>query len=1031
MALADDNNALQVELGITLKKLTQQLAQAEARMVKTAKKWEGDFSKANAKAAGSMRQVNSAITDTGRRLSGLRNILLGAFSAREVIAFADAWTTAENKIAAAEAIAGKSARSLSEVNEIAALTRSALGPTADLYAKLLRSTADVAESELEVARATELVNKAFKAGGAAASEQSAGILQLSQALGSGFLQGDELRSLRENAPLLAQAIAAAFDTNVAGLKQLGAEGKLTADKVFGAILEYDQDIEAAFAATNATIGEGFTQLRNALTEYVATADDSVGATAKLGEAFAFLAEHLDEVVNVAVILGARAIGPALLSAFLNVRNVVLGASAALAGLSAGARITAGAMAALRGGLAVLGGPIGAVLVGLTALPLLLESNSERVESLRGASNTAATALDAYAEASARAADEQDELGGKVRTATREILNQSRAGLQEALIELKKEIGATVDDLRGEAGFFDTAELENAIARLNKVARPEIFPEGLQDTLGPANQQLRSLQDAMQDALDTGRGFSALSAEMERLAGAGAEVTAAVADLDNARADNLAEDLTAARENMVGMAEAIGGFEEELAAISSAQTADELVAGFDALRLVMLEAAAAGDVMRDKHFSALRSTILQLGLTEDEVVLLSEALGATEEELQEIRKRLQEGRGDAEALGTAGRNISFADAAQSAADLAKELQKAVDASDELAKSGAGDLAREKVKYEFRNDPIKEAGALAAIEFDEKISAPPGADNDLVAALDEQRRQYIATAIAAAEYAKKTDDARDAAKGKSKKTEKPPLFEASEDEIARLNLQIDALGQTAGKVAELAAQYELLREAKKRGLDLDKVNIETGKTLREEIEQNAATIGKLTQAYEDAAEKQQFFDQQSQNLQDGIIDAIIEGENLIGVLADMALAFARAALQAALFGSGPLSTLFGTPSGTGLLTGLLPFAEGGYTGDGGKNEPKGVVHGGEFVFSKSAVQKIGLDNLNRLHSQLKGFAAGGAVGGGVSQPLVNVAAPQVNLRNYNVMGNGWFLQMLRDTVRTPEGEQEIVNVIGRNQ
>ena len=45
----------------------------------------------------------------------------------------------------------------------------------------------------------------FKAGGAAASEQAAGILQLSQALGSGLLQGDELRSLRENAPLLAQA----------------------------------------------------------------------------------------------------------------------------------------------------------------------------------------------------------------------------------------------------------------------------------------------------------------------------------------------------------------------------------------------------------------------------------------------------------------------------------------------------------------------------------------------------------------------------------------------------------------------------------------------------------------------------------------------------------------------------------------------------------------------------------------------------------------------------------------------------------
>lgn len=58
------------------------------------------------------------------------------------------------------------------------------------------------------------------------------------------------------------------------------------------------------------------------------------------------------------------------------------------------------------------------------------------------------------------------------------------------------------------------------------------------------------------------------------------------------------------------------------------------------------------------------------------------------------------------------------------------------------------------------------------------------------------------------------------------------------------------------------------------------------------------------------------------------------------------------------------------------GLVPqFATGGYTGDGGKYEPKGVVHGGEFVFSKESVNRIGLENLNRLH---KGYSAGGFVG-----------------------------------------------------
>ncbi len=67
--------------------------------------------------------------------------------------------------------------------------------------------------------------------------------------------------------------------------------------------------------------------------------------------------------------------------------------------------------------------------------------------------------------------------------------------------------------------------------------------------------------------------------------------------------------------------------------------------------------------------------------------------------------------------------------------------------------------------------------------------------------------------------------------------------------------------------------------------------------------------------------------------------------------------------------------------GLLSGvfkLFGFAEGGYTGSGGKHEPAGIVHGGEFVFSKGAVDRIGVANLNAIHRTAKGYSAGGFVG-----------------------------------------------------
>ncbi len=77
--------------------------------------------------------------------------------------------------------------------------------------------------------------------------------------------------------------------------------------------------------------------------------------------------------------------------------------------------------------------------------------------------------------------------------------------------------------------------------------------------------------------------------------------------------------------------------------------------------------------------------------------------------------------------------------------------------------------------------------------------------------------------------------------------------------------------------------------------------------------------------------------------------------------------------------------GSGGGGGFLGGILGiigggFAEGGYTGNGGKYKPAGIVHGGEFVISKAATAAIGVGNLEALHSAAKrGYSGGGLVGG----------------------------------------------------
>lgn len=111
----------------------------------------------------------------------------------------------------------------------------------------------------------EIMAKAYTVGGASAEEQASSMYQMVQALGSGVLQGDELRSVREGAPLAYQAIEkfaqGVYDTDEA-LKDLASEGKITSDMVVAAMMDASDGIEKAFNASNMTFGQAFTILKN-------------------------------------------------------------------------------------------------------------------------------------------------------------------------------------------------------------------------------------------------------------------------------------------------------------------------------------------------------------------------------------------------------------------------------------------------------------------------------------------------------------------------------------------------------------------------------------------------------------------------------------------------------------------------------------------------------------------------------------------------------------------------------------------------
>ena len=193
-----------------------------------------------------------------------------------------------------------------------------------------------------------------------------------------------------------------------------------------------------------------------------------------------------------------------------------------------------------------------------------------------------------------------------------------------------------------------------------------------------------------------------------------------------------------------------------------------------------------------------------------------------------------------------------------------------------------------------------------------------------------------------------------------------------DLARFEQSISGMSASQQRI-ELAV-YQAQQEAKRAGITL--TDQELAK-LREKIaltQQLDGTNQQVAASADGLKNAQQYFAESFTSSLSGLLSGT---QTLNGALQNLLSSLIDATLQAALLGKGPLAGLAGI--GTGIFGALFGFSEGGYTGDGGKYQPAGVVHRGEYVMSKEATSRIGVGNLEAMHrNALGGFADGGYVG-----------------------------------------------------
>lgn len=273
----------------TLDKLTASGNSAAA----SADKLKNSMGAVGGSSAAGVSSLESAFTKLNAAIRGY-----GTFSvAREILSTADAATLAAARLSLVVSGVTELARAQDQLFEVSQRTRTSVQSTTTLFVSLSRSLNTLGVSQQRVLGVTETINKALAVSGTNSQSAAAALIQLGQGFSSGTLQGEELRSVLEQTPRLAQAIADGLGVPIGALRKLGSEGKLTATTVFKALEKSAQDVATEFEAIPTTVAGAFTLIQNSFFKIISTINDVTGATGGLASILTDVSSGITGLAN--------------------------------------------------------------------------------------------------------------------------------------------------------------------------------------------------------------------------------------------------------------------------------------------------------------------------------------------------------------------------------------------------------------------------------------------------------------------------------------------------------------------------------------------------------------------------------------------------------------------------------------------------------------------------------------------------------------------------------------------------------------
>lgn len=957
-----------------------------------------------------LSNIERSMNSLNRASANLFKAGIAGFGANQLKGFADGYTEIQNKLRLVESASISSSKGLNNVFDIALKTNQSINATSGVYQRFAQNAETLKISQAQIASLTETVSKAVAVSGASAGAADAALTQFGQALGSGILRGDEFNSVMEQTPALAKAIATGLGVTTGELRNMAKEGKLTMDVLVPALERAKESVDDQFNTRILTISAAFENLNTSTIKWIGELDKSTGAS----EAFA---KAINEIANHLTIVASLAAGAGVIWSVGKIRTWIAASIQASTAMSAQAAATRNLTAAqqsltatgkgLGGALGFVGGPLGLLTLGLSAGVGVFLDYQQKTESARQELLSFADSLDVTT--------------GKLANTSAAVLDGMKAKLEQSITAQKDEIKRLAEEYEKLNRIVEQGkQIAQQSGKAEDTAYLEALSKANQDLaikkaeLAKANEKLTKSEDDLKTIIGqvpVAEFHDKLKSLLPTLDTSKVSIDSIGFSLDDLNrifpsAESGAASVTSAVERMGAMAVLVAtqfnalGFSVQNALSDKATKLIErnkrqvainkekdptkksrLQAEDATINSGLTKGTADYDAVFNSNVELYASQITSKGGSAKKAKKSGgskvDYVKQFTDQLSEMERRLSEIRANAQDISVFGQISQYQELNKITQDIAANGEK-------YAHFGADGLAKLK-DMAAQIDAAQQSVAIAQFTFDngEKL----------------REMQFELELL-----------------GKTRK----------EQELIQYNHQLDLeaarlkIGMSQENIAKLDEEISKLKErraviqatSEQRRLD-PVAGLQDGVIqLEGMVNDVAGNISNITQSA---------FNGMSDSLTNFIMTGKADFSSLAkSILSDLTSMIVKMALFNAM------KSAFGGTS----IGGFLGFASGGYTGDGGKYQPAGVVHRGEYVITKEATSRLGIGFLNHLNYG-RGYANGGSVGSIPSTGYKPMAGGSISVK---VINNGEPVNAnIEQRQRNGETEitVELIRQIARNE